>query len=963
MTIARNMMIALVSAAAFALAGCGADAPSETPVETASAEPLGGYWTHEISDLAPDPIVRYGRLDNGLRYGIVANDTPSGEAYLRLQFNVGSLNENDAQQGIAHFLEHMAFNGSENVPEGEMVKRLERYGLAFGPDTNASTGFERTTYMLDLPNVDGETLDIGFFLMRETADKLLLDQDAIDRERGVILSEERVRDTYSFRAYKAFAAFAFPDALHPKRLPIGTVDVIENGDRDLFADLYDRYYRPENAIFVVAGDIDPADIDARIRATFGDWVGRGEAGGEPDVGSVDPERGLAAGVFIHPDIPTRVTALWARPAEIKPDNAQTRAERLPLNIAIGALNRRLTRLARAADAPFLGASVSWSQSFDAFDQDSLAITTEPGEWAGGLAVAEQELRRALEYGFTDAEIAEQVTNLREALRRRAEAEDTRDSGALVSRIVGANAQAQVVTAPSADLERVTPLLDAMTKEAAHAALKERWGAGEPVLFMTTNVEGEGYEAALKDAWIASRNAPVEPIVVNDAGVFAYTDFGAPGEVVSRELIEDLGLTTVEFANNVRLNIKPTDFVDNVALISIGVGAGSLELPADQIGLGTFISANFIRGGLEAHSQDDLQTLFAGSSVDLSFSAGWDSYGFGGTVEPDDLLKQFQIYAGYMTAPGFRAEADAWWARVLPTWYETLDATPQAVAANVVPKLIASGDERFGTPPLETLQARTSEEAKVALIRSLTEGAIEIGVVGDVEPDAVIEAVAATFGALPERAYSASDLPDWPGVTFPTPASEEPVVIGHAGEPNRALALTYWPLVDDADRTLIRTLTLARAVLDLKLTDEAREAEALTYSPGVSTSFSDADVFPGYGWLSVSTDVTPERVEDAFALVDRLAARMVAGEVSDDELLRARKPILEGIEESLERNGYWLGVIGAAQTNPDSLERHRTRAADYGAITREEVIEAAKTYLAPNAAYRIAVLPSEDDSTN
>jgi zinc protease len=245
-----------------------------------------GEWPQAHSDVRADPNVRFGSLPNGMRYAIKRQAIPPGQAALRLRFDAGSLMETDAQQGLAHFLEHMAFNGSQNVPEGEMVKILERHGLAFGADTNAQTEFDQTVYKLDLPKTDDDTVDTSLKLLREAASNLTLAQAAVDRERGVVLSEERASDSPSFRVFKDRLGFELPGQRMPTRLPIGQVEVVQKAQASLIADFYHHYYRPERAVLVAVGDFDPAAMEAKIRSQFGDWKAVGPAGAEPNLGKV-----------------------------------------------------------------------------------------------------------------------------------------------------------------------------------------------------------------------------------------------------------------------------------------------------------------------------------------------------------------------------------------------------------------------------------------------------------------------------------------------------------------------------------------------------------------------------------------------------------------------------------------------------------------------------------------------------
>ena len=259
--------------------------PAATPARTSGAPTIDlvkpGQWPQAVSDVAPDPRVRFGVLPNGLRYAIQKNATPPGQAALRLWFDAGSLDETDEQQGLAHFLEHMAFNGSKNVPEGEMIKILERHGLSFGADTNASTNFSETTYQLDLPKTDDDTVDSSLMLLREAAGELTIAPDAVDRERGVVLSEERTRDSPGYRVFVNTFGFQLQGQRPPQRLPIGKTEILKTAPAQRIRDFYQAWYRPENAVVVAVGDFDVDAMEAKIKARFGDWKAVGPAGVKP----------------------------------------------------------------------------------------------------------------------------------------------------------------------------------------------------------------------------------------------------------------------------------------------------------------------------------------------------------------------------------------------------------------------------------------------------------------------------------------------------------------------------------------------------------------------------------------------------------------------------------------------------------------------------------------------------------
>ena len=220
------------------------------------------------SDLPADPAAKFGTLPNGVRYVIYPNKEPQGRAALRLLVLAGSLNENENQRGLAHYLEHMAFNGSTHYAPGTLIDFFQRMGMSFGGDTNASTSFDRTQYMIELPHTDEHTLTEGLQVLSDDAGGLLLQTDEIDKERGIILSEKRTRDNVGYRTFIAQFEFMLGDTRLPKRVPIGLAEVIEKAPRSPFVEFWDTWYRPEKLAVIAVGDFDPAVVEKLITAAF-----------------------------------------------------------------------------------------------------------------------------------------------------------------------------------------------------------------------------------------------------------------------------------------------------------------------------------------------------------------------------------------------------------------------------------------------------------------------------------------------------------------------------------------------------------------------------------------------------------------------------------------------------------------------------------------------------------------------
>lgn len=934
------------------VSACGNSGKDKGPVQSAQNFDLEStLWPQDTSDIAPDPAVTFGQLENGMRYILMTNDTPEQTAAMRLRIDAGSLNELEDERGLSHFLEHMAFNGSTNVPEGEMVKILERHGLAFGPDTNAFTSFNEIQYQLDLPSVEDAVLETGFFLMRETASELTLDPEAIDKERGVIKSEARARNSVGLRNFIDSALYLTPEMPLAERLPIGDTEIIATAPADRFRALYDRYYRPENAVFVLVGDIDVADMERRIEEAFGSWRGRGVPGAEINYGSVTASRGLEADVYSEPDMTTSVSISYVRPTQKKPDTAANRRQNQIDGLGHRILNRRFTSLARDENAAFIGAGAGTNNTFDISETTSVSANTTPENWEAALALIDQELRRALEYGFTQAELDEQLANIRTNLENQVAQAGTRYTPSLASTLASA-ANDFVFTTPDSSLARFNAYADDITPEMVHDAFKAQWTGGGPLLRLTNNKVIEDAKEKLIAAYRASQSVALSAPEDKGTQSFAYTDFGSAGKIVADTRIEDLDIRTLQFENNVRLNLKVTDFEDAIIRINTNIGGGNLEFFGAENGLLALFSSNaFVLGGLEAHTIDELQSLLAGRSVSVSFGSGQDSFGASVATTPDDFDLQMQILTALITAPAYRAEALGQLHKSFESFYISLDAEPSGIAARDVPAILHGGDNRFGIPAEADLTARTFEEMKAVLDGPLSEGAIEIGIVGDFVEQEAIAAVSRTFGALPVRKAMSLPFSDARKVSFPVDLT--PLTLRHAGLADKGLALVYWPTTDDTDQKRTYTLRLLRSIFQLKLTDELRETLGATYSP--STNSLNSSVFPGFGYLSASSEVEPSNIDLVFETINQMTLDIAAGGITEDELKRARQPILENIEESMRNNGSWLTVVSTAQSNPDYLDRFRTVSDVYSTVTIDDIIAAAQQYLKPEAALQIRII--------
>jgi zinc protease len=911
-------------------------------------------WGFDKTDLTPDPAVRFGVLPNGMRYAIMRNATPKANAVVRMRFDVGSTADDEAQRGQAHFLEHMAFNGSKRIPEGEMIKLLERAGLAFGADTNASTGFTETIYKLDLPKVTDELINTALMIMRETASELTISPAAVERERGIIQGERTARENFGLRQIRDQINFLVPGTPISKGLPIGTEKTIAATTAVGLRSLYERYYSPERATLVFVGDVDPSAIEAKIIKQFADWKAKNPVKGDPAKGTIAANRPTSTHLFVDADVPTSISISAVKPFDESIDNKAKRVRITAEALANAMLNRRLAGLSRKADASFTGAGSSISNFFSTARVASISVTAKDRDWKAAINVGEQELRRALLHGFSEGEYKEQVANFRTAIKNAADQAGTRQSGRLADQIVGTLDQNNIFTDPASDLALFEATVGTIRVADVTAAFRAAWQGAQPQVFVAHNQQIAGGDTELANAFTASTKLAVAPIASNDNKAFAHTNFGTPGTIAADARIADLDVRTIRFANNVRLNFKKTDFEAGKVHVSVRVGGGLLEFPQQPEGLSTFMGAVFNAGGTEAHSADELQSILAGRTVTYGVAAGLDAFQAGNVTTPQDLELQLQLFAAAFTAPGFRTEGEAQWRNLIGVFLPTLDSQPFGVFQRDVSRILASGDTRYGIAPEAALKALNFSALKPVVAQSFATGPVEIAIVGDIDEARAVSLVAKTFGALPTRSADRPDYVKGQSVRFPT--NRAPVTLTHGGKLDQGVSAVFWPTTDGKDSRLAAQLDLLGSVIGLMATEELREKLGATYSPQAGSNASE--ILPGYGYLSLISTVDPKQMDIVFTAVDNIAAALAKAPPSADLMTRARNPKLERIVRARRENGRWLALLDEAQSSPQDLDEYRNAEATLKAITPEDIQALAKKYMAAKDALRIKIVPRE-----
>lgn len=930
-------------AAAIALAGMSAPAlaqglpePEAETVLVDAAPPETGIpaWGITNAELPADPSVVYGVLENGMRYALKRNTQPAGEASIRLLFEAGSRDEAEGEEGAAHFVEHMAFNGSAGIPEGELVPMLERLGLAFGADTNAETWPHYTMYKLDLPNLEEATVAASFTILREMASELTIAPDAVEREKGILVSEYQVRNSPQQRMLVSLFREVMQDDRLPDRL-VAEPEALRSLTAETLRGFYEGYYRPERATFVVVGDFDLADMQRRIETTFADWQGKGEAR-ERYAPALADLGAIKTTVFADPALPDLVELQRVLPYALPSNSVAGFRNDLLDQIAAIAINNRLGNLAREEGARFIGGQASAASLIGALKLYSIASVSKEGNWADALAVAAEEWRRAGQFGFTMSEVDQAKANILSGLQTAVEQSNSASSAGIAGELAISSLEDSVLLSPEQQLAVYQVIAGTITPEAVKENFNAKWGAGANSVLLALKAKPEGAAdavAAVLD--VASKVELAAPVEAEDKA-FAYTDFGAPGTVASDSRIDDLGIRTVTFDNGVQLNLKKTDFEPGSVNMQVEVGTGR-SLLTGRAGLQLMAQVVAAADDLGQHSAVEIGRILAGRQVGYGYTIGSEAVTMERSTTPADLLLQLQLLTAQITDTAFSAQAQRQWQSVIPILESNLSSTPQGLFGPALESILTGGDPRFGFSDPAVLGKLSMDDLKAVVGGQFAGGPIELGVVGDFDEDAVIAAVAATLGAI-ER--PTAPLPPIPPVAFREDRDVQ--FLYHKGDTAQGIISLSWPTTDGLDQRSSLTRELLAELIGLEALRVLREELGATYTPSALSNASS--VYAGFGHISLFAPAEPATMDQVSGVMRELVAGFSNTAPSADSIQRARQPMLEGYQRSDTSNASWAGVVVDAQSSPERLERRRQRAAILSAITPEDLQAAAQEFL-------------------
>jgi zinc protease len=904
-------------------------------------------WEHESSDIPVNPRIHFGALNNGMRFAWMTNGEPKNRCYVRIHVDAGSFAEEDSERGMAHFLEHICFNGSKNFAPGTLVEWFQKHGMAFGADTNAFTSFGQTVYQLDLPNSDESTLGEGLTVFRDFADGLLIQEKEVQAEKGVIDAEERERDSPGYRALVKSIEVQFAGTRIPDRMPIGTKSA-----RDKFASasirkFYEKWYRPENMTLVIVGDLKDLNPEKLIHDRFDSYRAPAAAHApEPALGK--PTYATKEFYIYDKDLPSvNLSIQLIRPWQERAENVKNAQADVPLDMARQMLNIRFSELAKKKDAAFANAGVSDVRSmsenigFKIEEGEALNISCEASKWEKALEKAEYEVRRAIEFGFDDSEIEEVKADLLRSLSEGIEREKTKASGAFLQEILNA-AENRSVPMTAATLQNILkPAIEKATVKDCHEAFKKAWSEGILIVSGVGNADlGPDGGKKIRSVYEESIKKQVKARKKVVKQKFEYaSDPSKKGEVVAAKKNDEFDFTDVMFANGVRLLVKKTDFKEKQILLAAHVGEGVLSTDPGQMELIMMTGPAFSGGGLGKHSADDLRKLTAGKEVGAGLAASDESFVVSGATTKEDLVLQCDLMAAYFTDPGWRDDGLQQMLKVIPMAFMQMKHSVDAAIGIEFMRELYNRDARHVVPSQEKAEAITMDAIRGFVGPQLADAPLTLTIVGDLDVDATIQAVAQTFGNLPKRrAYDRHEDRRKPAEL----AVGKKYQFDVDSEETKTAVLIAYPATDGRDTPTRRRLNWLAAVLSDRLRIEVREKLGASYSPGSGATLSR--VYPGDGFIAIRANADPDKVD---ALVDACIAAadsLAAKGVTEEELGRVREPQLASMRDALRTNGFWMQNLSGLHTNPNVLDDLRTMVSFAKEIKAEDLNPLAAKYL-------------------
>lgn len=870
--------------------------------------------TGQSAEIIPlDPAIRTGKLANGFTYYIRKNTEPKNRVTLYLANKVGSILEDDDQQGLAHFLEHMKFNGTKNFPKNDLVNYLQKTGVRFGADLNAYTSFDETVYQLPIPSDDPEILKNGIQIMRDWAYGATLDPVEIDKERGVVLEEKRLGKGAQQRMQDKYLPMIFNNSRYSNRLPIGTEDVLKNFKPETIRKFYTDWYRPELQALIVVGDIDVNAMEQTIKSKFSDLKNPAKPRTRTNytIPLISKNQFIAV---TDPEFPVSVAQIMIKHPESKLITKSDYRNSIVRSLFNQMLGARFTELSKQADPPFLQAGASISGFLAGLDIYNAYVVAKPGEMERGFKAVLTETERVKRFGFTQTELdrakESYLSNMESAFKEK----DKTPSASFVNEYLRHFLEQEASPGIEYEYKMANSLTSGIgLNDVNNLAKRYITDLNRDVIIMGPEKEKANLPDELSvEKWISNvKQSEVSAYVdqVSDKPLLAQKPLA--GKVISESKTPEIGVTELKLSNGVKVILKPTDFKnDEIGFTAFSPGGSSLYPDAD------FQSASYAttlvrNGGVGEFSAVQLPKLLSGKKISVMPYIAERSEGISGSTTPKDLETALQLTYLYFTQPRKDEEVFKGFMAQQRGGLANRGNDPASVFADSVSAILGNYNIRRTGPSLEKLNQVSLDRAfEIYKDRFADASDFTFVFVGSFDIEKIKPLLEQYLGSLPStnRKEAAKDL----GIAIPAGKIDKKVYKGQ--EPKANVRLVFSGTYTWSEKHNNQLDALAE-ILTIKLIERLREDEGGVYGVGARASYNK---FPKSRYsFSISFGCAPENVEKLInSTLDEInKIRQNGAQTVDIEKFIAEET--RTTETQLKDNGFWLGYLSnQLQTEED-----------------------------------------------
>ncbi len=851
-----------------------------------------------------DPSVRIGTLENGFTYYIKSNEKPKDRLILRLAVHAGSILEDDDQQGLAHFTEHMAFNGTEHFAKQEIVDYFETLGVQFGPDINAYTSYDETVYKLNVATDDAEVLEKAFYIMSEWAFRISFEDEEIDKERGVVLEEWRLGRGAEARMRDAYAPVLYKGSRYAERMPIGKPEIIRNAGFDTLRRFYSDWYRPDLMALVAVGDFDPDAIESFIYKYFSSEKGPENLKERVEYPVPDHAETLFA-VATDPEASSTAVRVYYKhekpPVETLDDFRDMIIRRLQRYMT----NARLQEYTRKPDPPYIYGFFG-NSDFNRFTTLTYLSALVPDDGIErGLATLLTEAKRMQEYGFNQSELDRAKQEFMKSVEIAYKERDKTESVSLASDYIRNFLTGSPIPGVEFEWMFVKKYLDGITL-ADIRDQNNRWLDGSSRVVVLTAPEKEGThvpdEQELLTVMNQAESRSVEPYEDMVTGKSLIETLPVKGRIVKRVFYEKTGVYELKLSNGITVVLKPTSFKnDEVLLTAFSTGGTSVVEDSEYVSA-LFASSVIRQGGVKNFDITQLEKLLAGKSVSVSPGIGTLTEGFYARSTPGDLETMFQLLYLYATDPRKDESAyDSFMSRI-KGMVKNQEADPDFYFQKTLWSLLTDNNLRARPIDTELIEEADFESAYSIYRDRFTDfDDFTFIITGAFSPESIEPFVETYLASLPATSREES----WVDRNIPLPEGVIQERIYKGIEPSSTVGIVYsgkvlWSVEEDF------LLDALGEVLSIRLRERVREEEGGTYDIGVSTTLSR---YPeGEYRVFISFGCAPERARELADIVYEEIEKLKERPPEEIYITKVREQYRFSYRESLEENGYWLNQL-------------------------------------------------------